>query len=61
MDETNGRIEASRRGHQVIGTLGILVESHHAGLLDLSDAIEALKATSFRASPAIYELILKSV
>ena len=53
MDDMDGRLEAERRRLQVTGTLGLLVEAHHRGLLDFEDALSKLAATSFYLSPAL--------
>ncbi|MFZ0304308.1 MAG: DUF3368 domain-containing protein [Terracidiphilus sp.] len=58
VDELLGRREAERRGLLVIGTLGVLREASEEGLLDLQDAIEHLRRTSFHISPAILAWLL---
>jgi predicted nucleic acid-binding protein len=61
IDEAAGRDEATKRGLQTIGTLGILREAHRAGLLDLRSAIDRLSATGFRVNPSLIQLLLDSV
>jgi len=53
IDEQAGRQEAIRRGLKVAGTLSVLDEADHAGLLVFDDAIAQLRQTSFRVSPAV--------
>ena len=53
IDELLGRREATRLGLEVIGTLGILYRAHERGLLNLHEAIERLRATSFKVSDAL--------
>lgn len=48
IDESAGRREASRRGIQNIGTLGILRAAAILHLLDLPSALDRLAATNFR-------------
>jgi predicted nucleic acid-binding protein len=43
----------------VIGTLGILTTAAEKGLITLSDAIDDLKQTSFRASDRVLELLAR--
>lgn len=59
IDEALGRYEASRLGLTVIGTLGILRAADNAGLLDLEAAVDRLRATTFRASPAMFDKLLE--
>jgi predicted nucleic acid-binding protein len=59
IDERAGREEAKRRGIFIIGTLGILNSAAEKGLLDLSDALEKLQQTSFRASEKLISDLLK--
>jgi predicted nucleic acid-binding protein len=58
IDDLAGRKEAERRGLRLVGTLGILVEGHRRGVLDLPTAIRQLLNEGFRASPKlIHEII----
>jgi predicted nucleic acid-binding protein len=59
MDDLDGRREAENRNLAVIGTLGILAEAGRRKLLDLSQALAALQATNFHASPALIERLLR--
>jgi predicted nucleic acid-binding protein len=58
MDDRAGVEEARRQGLQVTGTLGVLLLAAQRGLVDLEAAFLRLKATNFRASPALLETIL---
>jgi len=58
MDERHGRKEAENRGLKPIGTLGVLVAAHECGLIDLSATIDALRQTSFHASPKLLASIV---
>jgi predicted nucleic acid-binding protein len=55
IDETGGRIEASRRGIQSTGTVGILRAASISGLVDLPTALDRLAATNFRISKLLLE------
>ncbi len=61
IDEAAGRDEATKRGLQTIGTLGILREGHKAGLLDLRTAIDRLMTTGFRVNQSLIQLLLDSI
>jgi len=50
IDETAGRIEASRRGIRNTGTLGVLRAAALKDFLDLPTALARLLATNFRVS-----------
>ena len=58
MDERRGRQEAENRGLKPIGTLGVLVAAHNRRLIDLSATIDALRQTSFHASPKLLASII---
>lgn len=58
LDERSGRREAENRDLKPIGTLGILVAAHKRGLIDLSATIDALRQTSFHASPKLLASIV---
>ena len=58
LDERRGRQEAENRGLKPIGTLGVLVAAHKRGLIDLSATIDALRQTSFHASPKLLASIV---
>jgi predicted nucleic acid-binding protein len=50
IDETAGRLEASRRGIRNTGTVGVLRAASIAQLVDLPSALARLVATNFRIS-----------
>lgn len=56
LDEKRARRAALKRGHQVVGLLGILVQGAKHGLVDLNYAITRLQATNFRLDPALIDL-----
>jgi predicted nucleic acid-binding protein len=58
MDERAGRLEASRRGLEVIGTLGILKIAHSEGFIDLKETIARLSLTNFHASADLLKRVL---
>jgi predicted nucleic acid-binding protein len=53
IDESAGRLEASRRGIPNTGTLGILRRAAIEHLVDLPSALNSLQATNFRASKSL--------
>lgn len=55
IDETAGRLEASRRGIPTTGTIGILRAASIAGLVDLPQALTRLTATNFRISRSLLD------
>jgi predicted nucleic acid-binding protein len=59
LDDLVGRHEALRRGLPVIGTLGVLRQAAHLGLLDIRMAVRHLQSTSFKISPIIIEDLLR--
>ena len=58
LDEKSARRVAIDRGLQVSGTLGIIGEASARGLVDLTAAIERLRTTNFRYSPALLKATL---
>jgi predicted nucleic acid-binding protein len=58
IDEKSARRVAADRGLRVTGTLGILGEAASRGLVDLATAIDRLRKTSFRCSPALLRATL---
>jgi predicted nucleic acid-binding protein len=58
MDERDGVEEAARLGLTVTGTLGVLDRAAEKELVDLPSALNRLRATNFRASPALLEELL---
>jgi predicted nucleic acid-binding protein len=53
MDEQAGRLEATRRGLKVAGTLSVLDEGDRAGLINFDAAVGRLRQSSFRVSEAV--------
>lgn len=53
IDETTGRLEATRRGIPHTGTLGVLRRAGILGLIDLPSALERLLGTNFRISKTL--------
>ena len=53
IDESAGRLEASRRGIPNTGTLGVLRAAAIDGLVNLPSALGRLLATNFRVSKAL--------
>lgn len=58
LSERAARRAATERGLRVTGTLGVLNFAGQRGLVDVSQAIERLRQTSFRASPGMYQWLL---
>ena len=57
IDEQAGRQEALRQGLKIAGTLSILDEADHAGLVKFDDEVAALRETSFRVSQRVLAAI----
>jgi len=53
IDESAGRLEASRRGIPNTGTLGVLRAAAIEHLVDLPSALDRLLATNFRVSKGL--------
>ena len=53
LDEKAARRVATKRGLRVTGLLGVLGEAATRGLVELAPAIDRLRTTSFRSSPAL--------
>jgi predicted nucleic acid-binding protein len=53
IDERSARRVAADRGLRVTGTLGVLGEAAERGLIDFTRAVERLRKTNFRYSPAL--------
>jgi predicted nucleic acid-binding protein len=58
MDERDGVDEARSLGLQVTGTLGVLDRAAEKDLVDLRDALQRLRSTSFRVSPVLLDRML---
>ena len=58
VDEKTARRIAADRGLRVTGTLGILGEAATRGLVELAPAIDRLRLTNFRSSPALLKATL---
>jgi predicted nucleic acid-binding protein len=58
IDDLLGRQEATRLGLNIIGTLGVLLQAHQRGLLDIHSAIERLRTTNFNGTEALYKKFL---
>ncbi|HEV2647302.1 MAG TPA: DUF3368 domain-containing protein [Acidobacteriaceae bacterium] len=61
IDEIAGRDEATSRGLQTIGTLGILRDAHRTGLLDIHTALDKLIGAGFRVNKQLIAQLLKSI
>lgn len=59
LDEKAARGVATNRGLRVTGLLGVLGEAATRGLVDLAPAIDKLRTTSFRSSPALLKATLE--
>lgn len=53
LDEKAARRVAAERGLRVAGLLGVLGEAATRGFVDLPSAIDRLRKTTFRCSPAL--------
>ena len=58
MDDRKGVIAAERQGLNVTGTLGVLDFAAGRGLLDFTQAVSALKRTTFRMPFALLDELL---
>lgn len=58
LDESAARTLATQRGLKVAGVLGVLRDAANAGLLDLTEAIDRLRQTNFRASPELLKSVM---
>lgn len=59
MDDKDGRKEAAKRSMVVIGTLGVLEQAAERDLIDLTEAIDRLRQTTFRAPKEVIEAMLE--
>jgi predicted nucleic acid-binding protein len=58
MDDRTGVAVARNKGFAVIGTLGVLDLAARRKLIRVDDAVERLRATSFRCRPEILDALL---
>jgi uncharacterized protein len=58
IDDFPARIEATRLGLEIIGTLGVLLVAHKRNLLDIREAIGLLRNTSFNGTEALFKHFL---
>jgi len=54
LDERKGRQAARERGLRVSGTLGVIRRAADQGLITLTDALDRLEKTNFRATPKLF-------
>ena len=59
IDEKAARLIAAERGLSVTGILGVLGEAATRRLVNLADAIDRLRRTTFRCSPALFKATLE--
>ena len=59
LDERMGRLLAVERGLQVAGTLGVLNDAGAQHLIDVTEAVDRLRKTTFRAAPPLYRWLLE--
>jgi predicted nucleic acid-binding protein len=60
LDERKGRQAARERGLRVSGTLGLIRLAADQGLVTLTDALERLEKTNFRATPKLFNSLRSS-
>lgn len=58
IDDRRGRIAAEQHGLRVVGTLGVLAAASAMRLLDLSEAVSRLRATSFYVTADVLAALL---
>jgi len=61
MDDEEGVIAARGKGLQVTGTLGVLSRAAQRRLLDLADAFDRVKRTTFRFRQDIMDKFLEEI
>jgi predicted nucleic acid-binding protein len=55
IDDARGRRAAHLRGLLITGTIDVLDRAAELGLINIDDAIDRLKRTTFRASTSVFE------
>jgi len=58
LDEKAARYAAAQRGFNCVGTLRILAEGAKHGQIDIHQAINRLKKTTFRAKPDLFDRLI---
>lgn len=58
IDDLPARIEARRLGLEIIGTLGVLLVAHKRNLLNIRQAIDLLRNTSFNGTETLFQRFL---
>ena len=61
IDERDARQAAKALNLPLLGTLNILEEAAVRGLLDINEAATKIRATSFRATPDLYQATIENV
>ena len=59
MDDRAGVVAARALGFAVVGTLGVLDAAARRGLVDLEEALERLRKTTFRRTEELFDAMLK--
>jgi predicted nucleic acid-binding protein len=59
MDDRAGVAAARAKGFAVVGTLGILDAAARRGRVDLAQALDRLRHTTFRRKDELFEALLK--
>lgn len=59
IDERAGTAAARNRGLETVGTVGLLSRAAEAQLLDLAQAVAALRATNFRYPGTLFDALLE--
>ena len=60
LDERMARTLAAERGLKIAGTLGVLNQAGARGLIDIPEAVDKLRQTTFRAAPSLYRWLLEA-
>jgi predicted nucleic acid-binding protein len=59
MDDRAGVAAARAKGFSVVGTLGILDAAARHGKVDLAQALDRLRKTTFRRSDELFDSLLR--